>query len=887
MSLTLHAPVSDIRVDGAGGSASRLVRTCSDAWGVAMLEHEWSLRDELDPSAALRPLTIERDGDSVSLTFADPGGRPLGELLGAPWDIAAFLRVAIGLVTALVRLHARGLAHNDFRASNVLTKPATGECWLTGFGAAARLGAVVTDRSVDVRCDLRGCGAVLHEMLVGATDGSPRALEQIVARLVERDEVGYATASQVLADLQRCAVAWATHGHIAPTLLDLRDGGGAVDELLAVIDAVPGLVWSARADGSLEFLSRGWQTYAGKAEPELRGWAWVTTDLVHPSDRAAVIEAWARLLASGKEGRIEARLKRACGRYRWFQIHAVPLLDERGEVAKWWGLGSDIEEQKQAQARAAGEQRLLEMLTRGEPASRFLEGVVRLVEEGTPGARASILLLDPEAGTVRHIAAVSLPRSFTAAIDGSPIGPNAFVCGTAAWRRELVVVTDIETDPLGALFREHALAHGLRACWSLPMFSTDGRVLGTFGIYAAQPRGPTASELELLEWCARVTSLAIERSQSEEALRRSEAYRVEAERLSRTGSFGVNLRTRECDFSEGIREIVGLPGTPRPDLAQLLERIHPDDSERVVELVRRTLREGGDFDHEHRLVMDDGAVKLVRVLGRSRTSAAGEFELVGAATDITASRRAADELQQAQAALTHVSRVTTLGELAASIAHEVNQPLTAIIAEASAALNWSAAEPPALAKVRESLAVIIDQGGRAAQVLRQIRSLLSRVSPQHLACDLNDVIREVVPLVAPQLTRHHIEIHQALLPELPRVEGDPVQLRQVVLNLLLNAGEACKDMPAERRRVVIHSFVERRQSGSFVHVAVEDVGVGLGAGTDRARLFDAFYTTKEHGLGMGLSISRSILERHGGKLWATANETHGATFQFALEELRA
>ncbi|MCY1067197.1 PAS domain-containing protein [Nannocystis sp. RBIL2] len=895
MSLTLRGPAGDIRVDDGDGGEPRLARTHSDAWGIATLEHEWSLRDDLDASLALRPLTLVREGEAVTLTVADPGGRSLADLLGAPWEVAASLRVAIGLATALVRLHARGLAHNDVRAGNVWTNAATGECWLTGFGAAARLGAVVSDRSIDVRCDLRGCGSLLHELLVGSPSQTAErdherttALERIVARLSERDGAGYATAGQLLADLRRCAAARQRHGRIEPSRLDVDDAPDAfarpgADELLAIIDAVPGLVWRARAEGAIDFSSRGWRGYAGKGDAELHGWAWAMSDLIHPLDRAALVEAWARLLASGEEGRLEARLRRFDGHYRWFQIHAVPLLDARGEVATWWGLGSDIEEEKQARAGAAGEQRLLAMIVRGEPTSAILEGVVRLVESSASGLRASILLLDPETATMRHAAAVSLPRSYVERIDGTPIGPAAFACGTAAWRREPVFVTDIATDPLGALFREHALAHGLRACWSIPLLATDGRVLGAFGIYAGEPRGPGPFELELLERCARVTSIAIERSQSDEALKRSEAYRIEAERLSRTGSFGFDLRSREFNFSEGISELVGLPRSPRPTFAQVAARVHPDDRERIADLVRRTLRSGGDFDYEHRLVMDDGAVKLMRVVGRSRINADGNFELVGAATDITASRRAGDELQQAQAALAHVARVTTLGELAASIAHEVNQPLAAITADAGAALNWLAAAKPSPERARESLTAIIDHGERASQVLQRIRSLLSRSTPSHHACNLNDVVRDVVPLVAPQLTLHGVVIQQALLRDLPPVMGDPVQLQQVVLNLLVNAGDASKDVPRERRRVVIHSFVERRESGSFVHVAVEDAGVGLGGGADRARLFDAFYTTKENGLGMGLSISRSIIERHGGKLWGSANETHGATFQFAIE----
>ncbi|MDC3958045.1 PAS domain-containing protein [Polyangium jinanense] len=661
----------------------------------------------------------------------------------------------------------------------------------------------------------------------------------------------------------------------------LQAGG----ELRGILDELPGLVWSARQDGSLELLSRRWGEYTGKADAELLGWAWAETDLFHPDDHARVIETWAAFRASGKEGRMEARLRRADGVYRWFQIQAGPVLDDHGDVVAWWGLNTDIDDQKQAQAQAAGEQRLLEMITRGEPTSAILEGVVHLVERGSSGLRASILLLDEDGLTLRHAAVVSLPRSYTVAIDGTPIGPSAFSCGTAVWRRELVVIADIENDPLGALFRANALAHGLRACWSLPMLSSDGRVLGAFGIYATEPRTPTKSDLDLLERCSRVTSIAIERSQSEEALRRSEAYRAEAERLSRTGTFGFDLLRRDFTMSDGICEIVGFPSKSRPTFAEIASRIHDDDRERVADVVRQALRDGGTFDYEHRLVMEDGSVKLVRVVGRSRVNAAGQHEIVGAATDITASRRAADELQRAQAALTHVSRVTTLGELAASIAHEVNQPLAAIIADANAALNWLATDPPNLERVRESLTAVIGDGERAGMVLLRIRSLLSRSPPRHRACCLNDVVRDVVPLVAPELARQGLVVQRVLSPDLPQVSGDPVQLQQVVLNLMLNAAEASKDMPAERRRVVIRTFVERRASGDFVHVAVEDAGVGLDPAIDKARLFHAFYTTKENGLGMGLSISRSIIERHGGKLWARPNEGFGATFAFAIGAL--
>lgn len=546
------------------------------------------------------------------------------------------------------------------------------------------------------------------------------------------------------------------------------------------------------------------------------------------------------------------------------------------------GPDPDIDDRKHAQALVAGEQRLLEMIARGQPTPDILAGVCHLVETATRGLYTSILMLDDDGLTLRHAANLSLPRSYTEHIDGAAIGPDAFACGTAAWRRELVVIADIATDPLGRAFRQCALDHNLRACWSLPMLAADGKVLGAFGIYASEPRTPNDAELELLARCARVTSIAVERGRSQEALRRSEAYRAEAERLSGTGSFGFDLKSREFTFSDGICEIIGCPATPRPTLAQIAARIHPDDRARVSELVRQALRTGDNFDHEHRLVMDDGAVKLVRVVGRTRVATSGAAELVGAATDITASRRAADELQQAQAKLTHIARVTTLGELAASIAHEINQPLAAIIADASAALNWLAADPPRVERVRESLLAIIGDGERASEVLLRIRALLARSAVRHRPCDLNAIVRDIVPLVAPGLARHDVAVDLDLAGELPPVPGDPVQLQQVVLNLLLNAGEAARELPPERRRVQLRSFVETRSATSFVHVAIADHGPGV-AERDADHIFDAFYTTKENGLGMGLSISRSIIDRHGGRLWARPNQPFGAIFQFALE----
>jgi two-component system sensor kinase FixL len=253
--------------------------------------------------------------------------------------------------------------------------------------------------------------------------------------------------------------------------------------------------------------------------------------------------------------------------------------------------------------------------------------------------------------------------------------------------------------------------------------------------------------------------------------------------------------------------------------------------------------------------------------------------------DITERTRAEEALQRSQAELAHVTRVTTLGELAASIAHEINQPLTAIVADANACLNWLAADRPDLDSVREALAAIMKDGDRAAEVITRIRALLSRSSVPHEPCDLAGVIREVHPVVRPELGRHGITLEMSLATDVPAVMGDRIQLQQVLLNLLMNAAEAVREVPPQRRRLVVRSTVEDRDDGPWAVVAVEDAGVGFGE-DEAARLFEAFYTTKADGLGMGLSISRSIIDNHRGRLWATANPDHGATFHLVLPGMR-
>lgn len=290
----------------------------------------------------------------------------------------------------------------------------------------------------------------------------------------------------------------------------------------------------------------------------------------------------------------------------------------------------------------------------------------------------------------------------------------------------------------------------------------------------------------------------------------------------------------------------------------------------------------------YRTASADGSAVYISTSGKPVFDADGHFlGYRGVSSDITAAVRGAQAekaLHQAQTELAHVTRVTALGELAASIAHEINQPLAAIGADASACLHWLAADPPDLDNVREALGAIVKDADRAGAVMTRTRALLTPSSVAHGPCDLTEVIRDVLPLVRSEIERHRILLETSVPPDLPPVIGDRIQLQQVLLNLLLNAAEAMREVPPGLRRIVVRATADHRD-GLWAIVAVEDAGVGFGE-TEASRLFEAFYTTKPAGLGMGLSISRSIIESHRGRLWATANADHGATFHFALPAAR-
>jgi len=396
----------------------------------------------------------------------------------------------------------------------------------------------------------------------------------------------------------------------------------------------------------------------------------------------------------------------------------------------------------------------------------------------------------------------------------------------------------------------------------LPMFDATGRFLGYRGV----GRDITA------------------RKRAEETLRQSEAYLAEAQRLSHTGSWALDVASEKYLYmSEEFCRIFGLDVQEGlPSRADFSRHIHPEDWDRANESFEKQLREKGDLTIEYRIVLPSGTVKHVQAIRHPVLNAAGEVvQLVGTVIDMTERKRAEqerDRLRQLEADLAHLNRVSLLGELAASIAHEVGQPLAGIVSNGSACLRWLAGDPPNLERAREAASRIVRDGKRAGEVIAHIRALTRRAATPQGMLDPNQIIQDVLALVGDEATRNRVIIHTQFADDLAPVAGDLVQLQQVVLNLILNGIEAMSQVSDRARDLVITT---RNVEPDRVQVTVEDSGVGLDP-TTAAKIFDPFFTTKPGGMGMGLSISRSIIEAHGGRLWATAKDGPGTRFHFTL-----
>ena len=367
------------------------------------------------------------------------------------------------------------------------------------------------------------------------------------------------------------------------------------------------------------------------------------------------------------------------------------------------------------------------------------------------------------------------------------------------------------------------------------------------------------------------------RKRAEEELRRSEAYLTEAQRLSHTGSFGWHVASGEIYWSEETCRIFAYDRAQTPTVEFVLQRMHPEDRAFVQHIIDRAAQERKDFDCEHRLLMPDGSIKYLQVVAHAiERAASGDLEFVGSVMDITERKRAEEALHNAQAELARMARLTTMGELAASIAHEINQPLGAVVNNASACVRWLAAQN--LEEARQSALRVVADGHRAGEIIGRMRALAKKAPPHKDWLDLNATIRDVLALARSEVQRQGVVVETHLAATVPPIRGDRIQLQQVLLNLVMNAIEALSGVRAGPRVLRVSAA---RGAASEVVIAVCDTGPGFEP-QHFERLFEAFYTTKAHGLGLGLAISRRIIEAHGGRLWATANVPQGAVVQFTV-----
>src|SRR6266404_958777 len=520
---------------------------------------------------------------------------------------------------------------------------------------------------------------------------------------------------------------------------------------------------------------------------------------------------------------------------------------------------------------------ILKLIFAGAPLPEVLTIIARLVEAQGKGMFCTIWLLDREGKYVRCATAPSLP-GFIAHWDRTAVGPDGACCGTAVYRREPVYVTDIRSDPLWDSYRHLVEPYGVRAVWARPLFSSEGKALGTFAILYREVGSPSATDLQLIENASHIVGIAIERHINEEELRRSEAFLAEAQRLSLTGSFSWRLDTDEITFSEELYRIFEFDYDAPVMLEQIIGRVHPEDIPLLSEKMDLARRNINDHDYAIRLRMPDGRVKYLRTKSYGIRDRDGRLEHVGAIQDATEHRLSEEALAKVSSELAHVARVTSLGALAASIAHEVSQPLSGIITNACTGLRMLAADPPNVDGARETVRRTIRDGNRASAVITRLRALFSKKEATIESVDLNEATREVIALSLSELQRNRVILRTELASDLPVVKGDRVQLQQVVLNLLRNASDAMSAVNDRPRHMVITT---EREEGDRVRLTVQDAGVGLDPQA-MDRLFEAFYTTKNDGMGMGLSISRSIIERHHGRLWAAPNDGPGATFSFSI-----
>jgi signal transduction histidine kinase len=510
---------------------------------------------------------------------------------------------------------------------------------------------------------------------------------------------------------------------------------------------------------------------------------------------------------------------------------------------------------------------------------KLIEKLMRIAVEHAGAARGLLILItanEPRIAAEARTGGSNIEVTLrNAAVTSAELSES--VLHTAVHTQDSVILDDASAQtPFSA--DEYVREKHARSVLCLPLVKQAKLVGALYLENDLAPRVFTSAKLAVLKLLASQAAISLENVQLYDELRRSEAYLSEAQRLSHTGTFGWKASSGEIYWSEESFRIFEYDPASTPTLELLALRVHPDDVARFRQVAERAGCDGQDFAHEYRLRMPDARVKQINVVARALRNDAGDVEFVGAVMDVTAIRLAERELQKTQADLAHVMRVTSLGELTASIAHEVNQPLGAVLINAEACLSWLDHQQPNLTEAHAALERIVRDGTRAGEVIRRVRTLAKKTDAKMAPVNLNEVLSEALTLVQHELLSSRVALRMEQAGPLPVILADKVQLQQVILNLVINGIEAMQSITDRPRELVIRS---EQDDARKVRVTVTDCGVGFSADSAN-QLFDAFFTTKSSGMGMGLSICRSIIELHGGRIWAVPNVPHGATIHFTL-----
>ena len=619
-------------------------------------------------------------------------------------------------------------------------------------------------------------------------------------------------------------------------------------------------------DGRVDYVNSAGVRHMNLCSPaDIVGHVWL--DFWEQEARAAAENALTSA-RSGRRGVFQGPSKTATGVMKWWDVVVTPITDAEGAVVQLLAVARDLTERRREEAFRAGQHDVLEMIATGASLDDILGRLVHLIERQCDRIRCSVVLVDDAGTRMQYGVAPSIPGLFAPNMDGITIGPAAGSCGTAIYLGKPVIVADALSDPLWEGARHVAEAFGFRACWSVPILSSQRKVLGSFAMYGERARTPSSEELRLMDIGAYIAGIAIERLQAHQALRQSEErnraiLRAIPDWMFVMSSDGIFLHYHAKDPSRllvppaaflgrSVREV--LP----PSLADALsaafaKALASDEPEKLEYTV------GSDDEelfYEATVVRCDGdkVLSIVR--------------------DITDRKRAELDAAAQRQELAHLNRVAMLGELTGALAHELSQPLAAILSNAQAARRMLEGEGLDVAEVRATLDDIIRNDKRAGSVIDRLRTLLKKGTSVRQPLNLNEVTREVLDLTRGDLLARRIAVTTRLAPSLPPVLGDRVQLQQVVLNLVLNACDAMDETSPRERELILETATDDR----CVDVAISDCGIGIPV-TQLNAVFEPFVTFRPQGLGLGLAISRSIVISHGGRITAENNPDRGVTLR--------